>query len=1024
MSTLVDEHVRETAIGHAGSFIVQAPAGSGKTTLLVRRYLNLLTRVDQPEEILAITFTRKAATQMRDRILDQLRDGNSIESEQARTRNRVKGWGLDKNPSRLRIQTIDSFIMGLLRVLPLTSGFNRNALIPEDMRSVYRAAVEQVLHQLFDDHPLNVYVADFLALFANDAARASDHLIEMLAHRDQWLMLTTQVLKQATSDRSTLNLSIAQGVQHMHRTLTAEVEHSFDPEQKRLVAHLTQRLWPGQNASLQQLAGVLTTVNGRLRKRLTVREGFGPDRKDDKAIAQALIQSLMDADMETMFANLRFLPDELLKPEELDTLATVGVTLTLAALALAEQFQRNGETDFVELLLAAQRALGEEQAPSDLALIFDYRMQHILLDEFQDTSTSQFALFEMLVRGWSPEDGRTFFAVGDPMQSIYRFRDADVGLFYRAQKQGINDVPLSTVALQTNFRSSAELVTWLNATFASVMGHHDNPHLGKVRYHPATFIRDASGSAADGVAVRLTQGIAAEISAIIRDLQRLRQEHPDHSVGILVRSRTHLSELIAALKTTDLEWQASDIDPLAQTPPVMDLVSLLTAFSDRRDRLAWFALLRAPFVGCDLKDLEIFSQTAQFSNASITDRLDQLSVDGQQRVARLLQVLGEHEAHRYTASARSLIESMWLKLGGAVAYRDPASSAYADQFFALIDQSGIQGLLPERVRALLDTLFAESGQRKNIQIMTIHKAKGLEFDHVFLPFLDRETATTIPPLLHWRFFDGHLLIAAKGSGTLYNWLNREARQQEQHELQRLLYVACSRAKKSLTLSASTTDVGANASFQPHPLTLAALVSEHFRLSGSDNVPTAPANTGIAERLPADYRWSPPPERVIAPFLTDTVMVEVVEPTRLLRLLAQVADLDGDSRAKLFAGNRDTDEREMLERILADEHGQWILQQRASAQNNVVLNVRSDTHTINQILLERTFIDDSQRWVIHYVFTCVSQPQNEEFIEGYIRSEASRWVTIRDAAQSFYGATIKVGVYFSTLSRFVEIPAGA
>ena len=114
--------------------------------------------------------------------------------------------------------------------------------------------------------------------------------------------------------------------------------------------------------------------------------------------------------------------------------------MALAVLELNKLFKSTGVIDFTELLLSAQAALGEVTEPSDLALALDYRINHLLVDEFQDTSISQFRLFELLLAGWSSEEGNTFFAVGDPMQSIYRFRDAEVSLFVRAWESGIADV--------------------------------------------------------------------------------------------------------------------------------------------------------------------------------------------------------------------------------------------------------------------------------------------------------------------------------------------------------------------------------------------------------------------------------------------------------------------------------------------------------------------------------------------------------------------------------------------------------
>ena len=114
-------------------------------------------------------------------------------------------------------------------------------------------------------------------------------------------------------------------------------------------------------------------------------------------------------------------------------------------------FQTQGEADYVEIALRALRALGTADEPTDLALAFDYRLQHILVDEFQDTSFSQLDLLERLTGGWADGDGRTLFCVGDPMQSIYRFRQAEVGLFIDLQQHGLRNLRLQPLRLGSEF---------------------------------------------------------------------------------------------------------------------------------------------------------------------------------------------------------------------------------------------------------------------------------------------------------------------------------------------------------------------------------------------------------------------------------------------------------------------------------------------------------------------------------------------------------------------------------------------
>ena len=151
---------------------------------------------------------------------------------------------------------------------------------------------------------------------------------------------------------------------------------------------------------------------------------------------------------------LRTLPDPVYSDEQWRMLEALLELLPAAVAELQVVFQAQGKADYVEIALRALRALGTPDEPTDLALAFDYRLQHILVDEFQDTSFSQLDLLERLTGGWADGDGRTLFCVGDPMQSIYRFRQAEVGLFIDLQQHGLRNLRLEPLRLEANFRST------------------------------------------------------------------------------------------------------------------------------------------------------------------------------------------------------------------------------------------------------------------------------------------------------------------------------------------------------------------------------------------------------------------------------------------------------------------------------------------------------------------------------------------------------------------------------------------
>ena len=192
----------------------------------------------------------------------------------------------------------------------------------------------------------------------------------------------------------------------------------------------------------QGIAELSLTREGEWRKEYIVNEGFPTGKtqtekdasKQWKDRALALIAGLSANDtLRTTLHELRLLPPSAYSEGQWDVLGAIMRLLPRAVGQLKLVFQSRGQVDFTEIAQGALLALGDVDAPTDLALALDYRIRHLLIDEFQDTSISQYELVARLTAGWEPGDGRTVFAVGDPILSIYRFREAEVGLFLRAR---------------------------------------------------------------------------------------------------------------------------------------------------------------------------------------------------------------------------------------------------------------------------------------------------------------------------------------------------------------------------------------------------------------------------------------------------------------------------------------------------------------------------------------------------------------------------------------------------------------
>lgn len=253
-----------------------------------------------------------------------------------------------------------------------------------------------------------------------------------------------------------------------------------------------------KNAIFEQwfgLAKLLLTLEGEWRKTIDVRSGFGP-KDPNKTFILALLTELQNhPEFKESLNDILIAPPEKYSESQWEAITALTKLLPLLSAQLNLVFQEKGQVDFVELNAAALKALGSDEAPTDLALYLDYQIRHLLIDEFQDTSVTHLHLLEKITAGWEPNDGRTLFLVGDPMQSIYRFRNAEVGLFLRAQEQGIGNIFLEPLVLTMNFRSQANLVTWFNDAFSTVFPAVSDIATGRVPYTKSIAAKNADGNA-------------------------------------------------------------------------------------------------------------------------------------------------------------------------------------------------------------------------------------------------------------------------------------------------------------------------------------------------------------------------------------------------------------------------------------------------------------------------------------------------------------------------------------------------
>jgi ATP-dependent helicase/nuclease subunit A len=1067
---VVDLEQRRLALAPNGSFIVQAPAGSGKTGLITQRFLVLLARVEQPEEIVAITFTRKAAAEMRERLLEALMLATRPLPEHADdylkqtwelaraalTRDGEQGWRLLQNPVRLRIQTIDSLCASLTRQLPVLSKFGAQPAISDDPGALYLEAARATLSDLEQGENWSPAIEQLLAHLDNNLSVAEQLLVSMLARRDQWLRHLVNVREPQW--RETLEMALAHTIEDALAKINAVFPSVLVSDLMELVDFSSQRVsddhllavcrgltqLPSTNAeTLPQWLGLcelLLTKEGGWRKSFTAGLGFpapsGTKDKVEKTLfkqkkddAQELIGALAEeAGLQQQLHDLRSLPAPHYSDAQWQIVEAMCELLLVAVAHLRVVFGSRGQVDFSEMSQSALAALGDEEAPSDLALALDYRIQHLLVDEFQDTSFGQYELLQRLTAGWQPDDGRTLFLVGDPMQSIYRFREAEVGLYLRARHEGIGAVALIPLTLSVNFRSQAGVVDWVNESFATVFPDSEDITVGAVAYANSVAFHGHDGEAVQ-VHPWLEQGTVGEADRVVELIRNAQRENPDGSIAVLVRARSHLAEIVAAMKRTGLRYRAIEIEQLGHRPVVQDLYVLARALLHPGDRLAWLALLRAPWCGLELADLTLLTQADPraviWQQLEDDELLSQLSASGQQRLARLRAVFEQAVAAQIHHGLRHWVESVWLQLGGPACVDNATDLEDAEVFLTLLKGLDSAGglddlqLLDERLARLFALPDIDADDR--LQLMTIHKSKGLEFDTVILPGLGRKAPPDESALLMWleRWSSGahgELLLAplratGEAHDAVYSYLKSVDKRKGEYETGRVLYVAATRARRRLHLLGHTTikeeDLRPPQSSSLLKLLWPMLEPEFVRAQESykasaDEVETLAddfAVTAELKRLTLD--WQPPKPSPSLELSGEVITAEqetalefswAGETARhvgtvvheLLQRIAQQGGQHWDAqriaslrpyygaallRHGVMSGALDNaiaQVEQSLLQTLDDERGRWILDvgHQESACELALSGVLHDR--VVRVVIDRTFVDENgTRWIIDY-----------------------------------------------------------
>jgi len=620
----------------------------------------------------------------------------------------------------------------------------------------------------------------------------------------------------------------------------------------------------------------------------------------------------------------------------------------------------------------------------------------------------------------------------------------------------------------------------------------DDVATGAVSFAASTAAKPAEEEEPVAVHPLINVGDAAEADCVVKIIEGIRERTPLAKVAVLVRARTHLPDILRALSAARFKYRAVDIDQLGDLPITQDLLALTRALLHPADRIAWLAVLRAPWCGLTLADL--LALTVGARRSAVCDlmhdeaRIARLSEDGRDRAVRTREVLDavlENRAPRL----RSWIEGCWLALGGPACASRPGDMENGAAYFDLLDGIDDGGdadleVLAERAKVLFAGADPEAGD--SLQVMTIHKAKGLEFDCVILPGLGRYTKGDEQRLLAWLERpgvegEGLILAPIKPAGEerdpVYKYVSSIEKQKSTHETARLLYVAATRARSELHLvgcAGVKIKDGRPALGSPRRGSLLDLlwdaVEEDFEralhatppaeIEAAVEQPEEEIRTAPLVRLPLAWQLPEPPAPVPLPRHAEEVATEagvtfdwVGDTLRHIgtvvhRMLQQVAQ-DGmgawdEVRVQSWnpsieaalrtsgvppaeVANAAEAVRRAVCKTLASERGRWIFDaSHEHAESEFALNGVVDGKVI-AARVDRTFVDaEGTRWIVDFKSSAHEGGDVEAFLDTELERYRKPMTQYRRLLARFDPRPVRMGLYFPLLDvwREYETAAGA
>ncbi|HVL67313.1 MAG TPA: UvrD-helicase domain-containing protein [Vicinamibacterales bacterium] len=834
----VDEAARRFAVDPGNNVVLEASAGTGKTTVLVHRYVNLLKAGVEPSNILAITFTRKAATEMRERIIRELRRAASLSQA-----DRARWLSLRDRLSEIAISTIDAFCLSLLREFPLEAdldpGFEMadETEVPRFVEESLDASMRIFTRLAREDRDVALVIAQLgVARTRAGLAALLDRRLVAWQALDRFLTRGPRDLDADLVCRRAAR-ALLEALERVPGGLAGFLQDGpWHHPRYQLFVRQVQRLREFEEASgarnraiLDRIAAHFLTAEGAPRKGAAIHPynaAHYPSEAASKRHRAAVAE---------LAPRIQRIVREFSR--DLNAVLARGLR-RMFAIAL-EQYRRaldaRSALDFSDVLERALHMLRRMDEFSQSRFRLESRYHHVLVDEFQDTSRAQWELVSLLVQSWGEGMGLasnpSIFIVGDRKQSIYRFRDAEVAVLQDAARyiDALRPGGGARRSISRSFRSVPELLEFVNDVCGDMSVAGERPDAftyGPTDRFPAVpppaDVRGPALGIAVGESVEVcAASVAAEIERILReDVVRdtktgvARAARPG-DIAILFRSRTSHREFERELEQRGIPTYVYKGLGFFDADEIKDACALLRYLAQPASDLRAAAFLRSGIV-----------RVSDAALAALAPRLAEAILDGSAADAALdaedALVLAHVRRHvpRWLALVdrippADLFEQILPELAYAYEIRGPRRLQAWENLKKMrglvrrVQNRGYATLA--RIADHIDALSA--GDESNavlealdaVNLMTVHASKGLEFPVVFVVNLARGAAGVSRPVRV--IADGEGEEPSVSIGPFVSDSDGLEREREQHETRRLLYVAMTRARDRLYFSSSLKDGG-------------------------------------------------------------------------------------------------------------------------------------------------------------------------------------------------------------------------